>query len=431
VGCPTSACAPRLAAVLLAVLGGALAAPGPAIAGTSYVENAAQFNAAVAADAGSGGRIILRAGSYENQLRVGARSRAPLKVVGERGAVVRELVLQGTRDVLVSKIAVRPVGGSGGVAVLGSSSVTLAHLSFSARHTRREVGLDLEHSSHLTITSSTFAHCGDAFPLPVFCLKLRADNTTTIVGSSFHDCVGCDFIHGRAGRYVVIQANRFDRAMSCPHATLKCQHDDLIELFAANGLSIAGNHFGISQHGGAQLYMSGAVDNVRIVNNLFLRTDPRVPGEVPVHGIVVGTLGGTRMPRRVVIVNNTILSGKRTLRHRATSIRLSPRYRLALGINRPVIANNVISRQDAAQFDCGLARVSTRNVITSGIACTTGDRVGPANLTANGRPTAASTLLINHAARQYAPRHDITHRQRDAQPDIGCYEYPVRLTGGP
>jgi Right handed beta helix region len=415
-----------LCCVILAVVAGAAAFPATAAARTTYVHDAAGFNRAVALDAASGGRIILLPGRYRDPLLVGRRSAPPLAIVGLHGAVVENMLLDGTRNVTVSRIAFRSLGGLGGLAVVASRRVTLAHLSFSALGTAGRANLALQQSRNVRVLDSNFSHCGDRVPRPVFCLALRKPSRTTITGNTFHDCIGCDFIHGDLGRTVVIHQNRFARALACRQATRKCQHDDLIELFSAKGLTISDNRFGVSQHGGAQLYLSGPVDHVRVVNNLFRRTDPRATGVVPVHGIVVGTLVDRRLPRHVVIVNNTILSGKRKGIHRATSIRLSPRYRLSLGIYRPVIANNVIARQDAPNLACRLARVSVGNVITSGVACTAANQIGPANLNALGHPTAASTLLINHAVHRYAPLRDITGRLRGPRPDIGCFEYPVR-----
>jgi len=414
-----------LCCVALSAVAAATAVPSVALAGTRYVRNAAGFNRAAALDAASGGRIVLLPGRYRDPLTVGRRSTPQLTIVGARGAVVQSMALTGTRNVTVSHVAFRSLGGLGGLAVSGSRAITLSHLSFSALGTRGRSNLILQQSRHVRVLDSNFSHCGDRLPRPVFCLALRVPSRTTIAGNTFHDCIGCDFVHGNLGRSTVIHENRFARALACPQATLKCQHDDLIELFSAKGLSISDNRFGVSQHGGAQLYLSGPVDHVRVANNLFRRTDPRAPGVVPVHGIVVGTLVDRRLPRKVVIVNNTILSGKRKGSHPPTSIRLSPRYHLALGINRPVIANNVIARQDVPIFACGLARVSLRNVISSGFACTTKNQIGPANLNALGHPTAASTLLINRASPRYAPRRDITGRLRGLWPDIGCFEYPV------
>src|SRR5205823_3924550 len=90
----------------------------------------------------------------------------------------------------------------------------------------------------------------------------------------------------------------------------KCGHQDLVELFLADGLLVSRNVFGVSQRGGAQLYFANFCDHVRVVNNLFLRTDPRAPGVISRAGVLVGTRRGFRFPYDVSIVNNTILSGR-------------------------------------------------------------------------------------------------------------------------
>jgi hypothetical protein len=48
--------------------------------------------------------------------------------------------------------------------------------------------------------------------------------------------------------------------------------------------------------------------------------------------------------------------------------------------------------------------------------------LGPDNLDAAGRPRAGS-VVIGAADPLYAPPVDFTGRRRDAQPDIGAYEY--------
>ena len=62
--------------------------------------------------------------------------------------------------------------------------------------------------------------------------------------------------------------------------------------------------------------MTGRTDHVAILNNVFVGTDPRVPGYRAHIGIVVGSRGPRRLglPRDVRIVNNTILTGARRSR---------------------------------------------------------------------------------------------------------------------
>lgn len=422
-----AAWAPAGRRLLLALGLAAAVAPwwaGRAAAATVEVRNAAEFNRAAAADRAAGGRILLLAHDYRNPLVVGTRSGGWLAIQGLPGARVRDLELLGSRDVAITHVAVRPLGADGGVLVSRATTVVLTHDSFSAAGTPDFVGLNLDHSSHVTVRASEFSHCGDRFPAPALCLRPVWARFVTIEHDRFHDCVGCDFIHGRAGRHLVIQHNRFARALACQAGPIKCRHQDLIELFAARGLFVRDNRFGVSQLGGAQLYMSGPVDFVRVVNNLFIRNDPRAPGVVPPEGVLIGARGARRLPHQVWVVNNTILSGKPANAHHATSIQISPGYRRALGRNRPLVANNVLGRLVAVRLACGLARISTRNVIARGTACSASDRVGDPHLDAHAQPTAASVLLLDRAVPAFAPAHDMLGRPRGAKPDIGAFEFP-------
>ena len=96
----------------------------------------------------------------------------------------------------------------------------------------------------------------------------------------------------------MIRENRFDRALACHTGWVKCAHQDLIELFNADGMLVTRNVFGVSQGGGAQLNLATADDNVRIVNNLFLRDDPRAPGIVARVGDPGRDAGGPPDPAR-------------------------------------------------------------------------------------------------------------------------------------
>jgi hypothetical protein len=61
--------------------------------------------------------------------------------------------------------------------------------------------------------------------------------------------------------------------------------------------------------------------------------------------------------------------------------------------------------------------------VLRGVACRGPNRVGQAHLDLFGRPTRASTLLIDRASRRLSARRDIDGRLRGARPDIGAYEY--------
>ena len=49
--------------------------------------------------------------------------------------------------------------------------------------------------------------------------------------------------------------------------------------------------------------------------------------------------------------------------------------------------------------------------------------VGDAKLDFRGRPTAASTLVIDQADPAYAPSRDLLDHRRVGPPDIGAFEY--------
>ena len=109
-----------------------------------------------------------------------------------------------------------------------------------------------------------------------------------IEDNRFHDCRGCDFVHGRFGSDLTIRRNRFERSLPCGMGRYRCGHQDLVQLFAGRRLRVEGNRFGLYRNGGAQLYLTNTVDYATIVNNVFVGTDPRVPGYHARMGIVIG-----------------------------------------------------------------------------------------------------------------------------------------------
>ena len=117
-----------------------------------------------------------------------------------------------------------------------------------------------------------------------------------IEGNRFHDCRGCDFVHGRFGSNLTIRGNRFDRALPCRMDAYRCGHNDLVQLFSGRRLRVERNRFGVYRQGGAQLYLTNDVDHATIVNNLFVGTDPRVPGYRARMGVIVGSATSKRLP---------------------------------------------------------------------------------------------------------------------------------------
>src|SRR4029079_121441 len=266
-----------------------------------------------------------------------------LDIVGTDGARVQSLRIARSREVIVRGLVVRPLTGDARVMVKRSPGIVFRGDTFTAKGTEFKVGLRLDFSTGVVVRSSTFSHCGDRTPKWSTCLLPRCASGVRVVHNWFHDCRGCDFIGGRIGPNRVIRENRFDRALACHTGWVKCAHQDLIELFSADGLLITRNVFGVSQGGGAQLNLATADDGVRVINNLFLRDDPLAPGHVARVAILVGTRARPRIPLGTEIVNNTILSGAPKGHHAESSIVLSPGYSHVLRRNRPLIANNVIA----------------------------------------------------------------------------------------
>ncbi len=386
-----------------------------------YVSTPDQFQAAASAYRHTGGTIVMLPGTYARPLVVGPRSARHLTVEGRPGTRIHLLLLEHTQAVTLRGLTVRPVGSDGGVLALRSRRIALADLRFTAARTPYRVSLDLDHSVGVTVQNSDFSHCGDRWRSVAACLYTRGASHVTIRGNRFHDCRGCDSIHGRAGRHLVIEANRFERALACRSSRKKCFHQDPIEFFGANGVVIRRNVFGETGHGRGQIFLSQATDHVLIVSNVFLASKRHVPGVTPMRGIVVGSHISRDLPQDVRIVNNTILSGDRSGAGLG-SVVLSPFYASIAAHLRPLLANNVIARLPQWRV-CGRIRLSVQNVVAHGSGCSAGDRVGDSFLTAEGRPTAGSALLIDRAEPALAPARDILDHVRIGPPDIGAYEH--------
>lgn len=409
----------RLAALaLLPVAAAASAAPSP----LRVVSSQAQFATAVAELGRSGGRIAVLRGSY-GELVVPPRSGPLLDISAQPGTRIGRLVLDRADDVAVRGVTVAPLGGDAVLEVRESGHVLLDRIHVTAAGTPFTATLTLPGSHDVTVSRSDLSHCGDESPAFANCVLLSGVSRLRIEDSRFHDCLGCDFVHGRYGTGLTLLRNRFERALPCRQGGRRCMHQDLIELFSGKVLDVEQNVFGVYRRGGAQLYVTNDIDDVRIANNLFLGEDPRVPGYRPRVAIVIGSRGFVRVPHRVWIVNNTILSGATRVDGYRGSIRMSSMYGVVPRRDRPVVANNVIALLGVPHHVCAEVQRSLRNVVLVGTRCSASDTVGKAYLDSDGRPTAASTLLIGRASRRYAPRLDFTGRPRDARPDIGAFEY--------
>ena len=420
---------PSLASAVLAIVVLAAApAAEPAPSKTILVRNDKQCQAAVSKLARSGGTIRLLPNFYRT-LVVPPRSGRPLRIIGTPGVRIERVLFDRTKNVSLARVRISPRTQHAVVEVNGSKHVRLDDLVVTAQGTSLSASVTAWASRYVTISRSTFRHCGDRSVEWSNCLMLfRRTHHVTVEDNWFHDCYGCDFIHGRFGSHLTVRRNRFERALPCRFSLLgraRCGHQDLVQLFAGKWLRVERNHFGVYKYGGAQLSLTGPVDHVSIANNVFVGTDPRVPGYQARMALVIGVRGSDRLPRFVEVVNNSILTGFKRIDGYAGSLRMSRAYRYG-GYSRrerPLIANNVIGLLQTWGRVCLGARGSVSNVVVRGHACSPSDVKGSANLDRRGRPTARSRLLIDTANPSHAPSHDMTGRRRGRAPDIGAHEY--------
>ena len=399
---------------------------GTARSTTVRVAGAAGFDTAARALRSTGGTIVLRPRLYR-EIVVRWRTGKPLRIRGTRGARIERLIFDHASRVSVGHVTIGPIGGDALVDVRASRDIVLHDLVVTARGTRHSSAIRIPDSREVAIRRSDFSHCGDRSQRFTFCVLLwRWSHHLVIEDNRFHDCRGCDFVHGRFGSYLTIRGNRFDRALPCHGlGAYRCGHQDLVQLFAGRHLRVEGNRFGVYRDGGAQLYLTNSVDNATIVNNVFVGTDPRVPGYRARMGIIVGSAASTRLPHFVRVVNNTILTGARRRDGYAGSIRMSSKYGSVLRRKRPIVANNVIALLAKRRHICSAAQLFAHNVVIDGTGCSSSDLVGPADLDGSGRPRRLSSV-VDAALRLYAPRTDSTGHARIGKPDIGALEYRRR-----
>jgi hypothetical protein len=373
----------------------------------------------------TGGTIVLRPALYR-KLVIGPRSRRPLRVVGMRGARVQSLILTDTRHVSFGRVRIGPITRNALVQVRRSHHVLLHDLVVSARRTRHRSFVRIPDSSGVTNRRSDFSHCGDRSARFANCVLLwRWSRNVVIEDNRFHDCRGCEFVHGRFGADLTIRRNRFDRALPCRMVAYRCGHNDLVQLFSGRRLRVERNRFGVYRAGGAQLYLTNDVDWATIVNNVFVGRDPKVPGYHARMGIVVGSNASRRLPHHARILNNTILTGWRRRDGYSGSIRMSSRYGGVPRWKRPIVANNVIALLETPGRVCLASQRFTNNVVVRGRTCSDVNHVGEAGVDGHGRPMPGS-VVIDGANRDLAPATDATGRPRGPAPDIGALEYRGR-----
>jgi hypothetical protein len=399
-----------------------LASSGPTI----RVNDDDEFAVAAAQLRETGGTIVLASHRFD-ELLVGPRSSKPLVIVAERGAEAQRVTFDHTRRVELSGVRIRPGrSGSAIVDVAASRNVTLTQLVVTGGRTGRPAGLVISESSRITVTDSLFERCGDG----ELCVRLKHTRRVTLANSVFRDCYGCDFVHGHSNTGIELRGNSFRRALvgNCGTDRERCNHQDLVQLVEGSDVVIDGNRFGVYEHGAAQLYLTGEIRRVVITNNVFLPTDPLAPGRHAETAIWVGNKRTTVVPLDVTIEGNTILTGSvrrggRANRGTANSILLSPAYASKPAALRPLVANNIVGLTGTPDRLCSQVQASVANVIVRGTPCSATDVLGNPELDTSGQPTAASTLLIDRAARRHSTRVDIRGIERGETPDVGAFEY--------
>ena len=348
------------------------------------VHTPAQFQAAVEQLRPHGGTIVMLGGRYAEPLVVSGAFGGRLRILG-RAARVQSLRLESTRYVTVGPLRVTPLTGDALLQVSASRNILLRDLTVTARGTRWSAGVDIPDSSWVTIQQSEFTHCGDRSPSWVNCLRVQQASSHVLVEHDwFHDCLGCDFIHGRIGSYLTVRSSRFERALPCNlaaidrqllrlnlgrYASVRCKHQDLIELFAGDDLRFVRNYFGVYKAGGAQLYVTGESRRTLIANNVFRGTDPRVRGWQSPVGVLVGGSSGGPIPTYVRIEHNKIYTGATRQDGYAASISISAGYGWRIPrAQRPVISHNVIGLLETPSRLCNGATLID-NVILRGTDC--------------------------------------------------------------
>ena len=334
------------------------------------------------------------------------------------------MLFAGAQRVSFGRVTLGPIRGDALLEVYESRDIVLHDLVVTARGTRRSASILVSKARGVTIRRSNFMHCGDRARDFTNCVTLyRWSHGVVIEDNRFHDCLGCDFIHGRFGTHLTIRRNRFDRSLPCRMSAHRCGHQDLVQLFAGRHLLVVGNRFGVYKGGGAQLYLTNNVDYATIVNNFFAATDPRVPGYRVRMGVVIGSNASRRLPHFAKLVNNTILSGSRAPRRvrRLDPDELEIQHRAALEAADRREQRDRAARHARARLQ-RLAAVHLQRRHPAGRAAPSPIRSGSPDLDGRGRPRRTSAV-IDGANRHYAPSRDATGRRRTGLPDIGAFEY--------
>ena len=335
------------------------------------VGTSAEFTAAVSALRESGGTIRLRRHFYRGELVVPARSARPLRIVGEPGVRVESLLLDHTQQVSVGKLTIAPVTDDAVLGIYGSRHIDVHDVLVTAAHTRLQAKVHIRNSSHVVIRRSEFRHCGDRSPNLSNCLHLQPRTRhVRILDNWFHDCRGCDFIHGRFGYDLTMRGNRFERALPCRmRSRHRCGHQDLVSLFSGQQLRVEGNTFGVYKIGAAQLYLIAE-------GRSRLDREQRVPRHRPSRSRLQGARRDDHREPRIQARAAARRRHQQHDPHRSTpdrrlrgSIRMSGVYWGLQPRKRPLLANNVIGLLEQPHHVCSVARAAVANIVLRGTAC--------------------------------------------------------------
>ena len=409
------------ATVVLVLIAATLALPTAATAARVHVESQRQFDRALARMGDRGGIIVLAPGRYP-RLVVGHRSiRARgLTIRARRGARTSYLGLDGSRRVRVVGLTITPAVRNAFASLRGSRQIRLEGLRLTAAGRSGIARMRFQGARDVLVRGSDFSHCGDG----TSCVLTGSSSNVRFLSNAFHDCLGCDFVRGRVGAGLLVRGNRFDRAVPGPCGIAwACNHQDLLQLQGGSGIVIERNYFGLMQVGAGQVYLKGAMTDVAIRDNVFLRTDPAYPDYSAWTGIVLGNPVADHVPTRVVIANNTIRSGSPRTNGVTNSVILSPVYATLPPEERPVLANNVLGVTLNPELLCPFLQASLRNVVEAGEACGELDVVGGSTFDDAGKPTSESLLTIDQGDVAWATPFDILGVPRGQTPDIGAYEH--------
>lgn len=396
-----------LALTLAALLTGAsqLADAGRQAPPVLHVSTAAGLESAVSR-ALPGQTIRLADGEYEG-VAIRRSFSASLTILGSRAAHLSGVAFFHSANVTLKGVSVMPSGSQRVVVMIRAShGIKLEDMLIDGRSEAVGAWIATDATdAGITIQGSELTDCGESNR----CIQPGA-RSIKILDDDFHDCLDCDFIRGSGGN-VVIRGNTFSRAVpgSCRGGEASCNHNNLIQIMGGGPWTITRNRFGDATNGGASVFVStGRENTVDPIHRVTLASNIFFGSQSGYLGIQVSAAG---RPRRVSIVNNTILSGS------ASGVLIVPQWLSQPRKVRPLVANNILEVSNGS--DC-VGRTS-RNLVERGRPCR-GDFSGPAYLGRKYAPTKRSTLVLGKGNPAFTAKRDYYGRSPSSPPDIGAIQ---------